>query len=248
LLNLIHITDCHLLNNTHDALKNTLPFSCLEQLVNRIKSNNLPADAIVVSGDISQTGNAESYQLFKQLLEQLKLPVFCVPGNHDDPIVLKSVYPNTPNELPSLHFIGDDAIILLNSKLPGQEYGEISHAAMEKLDFLLQNNNHRQIIAVVHHQAVKIHSPWMDKIGLRQADKFLQTLAQYQNVKMLLFGHVHQEISSTHEHIQLYASPATCYQFKPGTAEMILDDKNPAYRYISLSEDGKITSHVQRLD
>ena len=40
--------------------------------------------------------------------------------------------------------------------------------------------------------------------------------------------------------VSVYATPSTCFQFKPKVAEFTLDDDLPAYRWIELHEDGDV--------
>lgn len=40
-------------------------------------------DAVIVTGDISDKGDLSSYEVFKSIIDQLQLPYFLIPGNHD---------------------------------------------------------------------------------------------------------------------------------------------------------------------
>lgn len=42
-----------------------------------------PIDAVVVIGDITDTSDAQSYQLFRQQIQRLPAPYFLIPSNHD---------------------------------------------------------------------------------------------------------------------------------------------------------------------
>ena len=87
----------------------------------------------------------------------------------------------------------------------------------------------------------------MDDIGLKNADKILKSIENYQNLKLIIFGHIHQEINTTHKHIQIYGTPSTCYQFKPETQNMQYDDLAPAYRLVNIDINGTIQSQVYRV-
>jgi Icc protein len=66
-------------------------------------------------------------------------------------------------------------------------------------------------------------------------------------VKTISFGHIHQEIKQTHQHMTFLGSPSTCYQFKPQQQSMSLDNQDPAYRVVTLKNDGKIETCVYRV-
>ena len=58
----------------------------LARLVARISSIREqigPIDALLVSGDLSDDGSAESYARFRSLIAPVDLPTYVIPGNHD---------------------------------------------------------------------------------------------------------------------------------------------------------------------
>ena len=76
-----------------------------------------PIDAVIVTGDITETGDVESYQLFRQQVRRLPVPYFLIPGNHDrrDPLrqcfedmatIPKSGKINWVHDLADLRLIG----------------------------------------------------------------------------------------------------------------------------------------------
>ncbi|MBX2809216.1 MAG: 3',5'-cyclic-AMP phosphodiesterase, partial [Cellvibrionaceae bacterium] len=69
----------------------------------------------------------------------------------------------------------------------------------------------------------------------------------YTHVKLILWGHIHQEFDALHEGVRLLASPSTCIQFAPGKNEFTLDKTMPGYRWLELHDDGSISTHVERL-
>src|SRR5690348_11969552 len=58
--------------------------SHLEQTVAHL--NSLPAlpDIVIITGDCTDKGKPEEYQRLKEILSPLKMPVYLIPGNHDD--------------------------------------------------------------------------------------------------------------------------------------------------------------------
>ena len=64
--------------NTLDALS-----ACVET-INRILPDIGPVDLAIVTGDVTDFGTAEEYQIFRDVMESLLIPYFAIPGNHDD--------------------------------------------------------------------------------------------------------------------------------------------------------------------
>src|SRR5690625_5208287 len=67
------------------------------------------------------------------------------------------------------------------------------------------------------------------------------------------WGHVHQAVDTVlavgqpRHQVRLMASPATCFQFAPASAQFALDPVDPAYRIIELAPDGSLTTQLQRV-
>ena len=72
-------------------------------------------------------------------------------------------------------------------------------------------------------------------------------LAQFNNVKGILYGHIHQEVDGYWQGYQTMATPATCIQFKPDSNYFALDTLQPGWREIELHPDGRIETRVKRI-
>ena len=64
----------------------------------------------------------------------------------------------------------------------------------------------------------------------------------------VLWGHVHQQVDSSHGDIQLMASPSTCVQFAPGSVGFKADRRPPGYRWLDLLPDGTLHTGVSRVE
>ena len=50
-------------------------------------------DLVVVTGDLADCADLGSYRLIKERLESLSRPVYVLPGNHDDPVQMRQIFP-----------------------------------------------------------------------------------------------------------------------------------------------------------
>ena len=48
-------------------------------------------DAILVTGDIAEDQTSGAYQMLRDILEPAGCPVYCLPGNHDDPALMQEM-------------------------------------------------------------------------------------------------------------------------------------------------------------
>ncbi len=72
---LVHLSDLHFGKDRPDLL---------EPLLTAVE--NLNADLVVISGDLTQRARRSEYQEARAFIDRITAPVLCVPGNHDIPI------------------------------------------------------------------------------------------------------------------------------------------------------------------
>lgn len=235
-LSIIHITDNHLLNDVNETFHGINTKKNLELILSESQSSYPDADFILFTGDISQTGERESYAIFESLLQNTNLPVYCVSGNHDSPELLQQVIPNCPNNDINIIKIGQFSLTLLNSWVEDKNHGMISKNNIQQLEEHLQHSKDQFNIIAIHHPPVLINSKWLDEIGLKNQTEFLHILNKYPQNTLLICGHVHQEVDQQLNKLRLLATPSTCHQFKANSdSRHHVDTPSPAYRFIKLT-------------
>ena len=91
-------------------------------------------DLVVVTGDLADCADLGSYRLIKERLEPLSRPVYVLPGNHDDPVQMRQIFPAAPAVSvfsPGGYFTDavetDEAILLfLTTTIPNTAAGRVS--------------------------------------------------------------------------------------------------------------------------
>ena len=198
-----------------------------------------------MTGDISQTGGEESYAIFKSVIQQCKVPIYCIPGNHDTPKFLCKVIPSCPdNSINVIRFDGF-SLLLINSWVENKHHGMITQRCLLQLEDHLKNNQDQFTIIAVHHPPIAINNKWLDKLGLQNKTEFLQVIHQYHQDTLVLFGHIHQEIDRQLDKLRLLSTPSTCHQFKANCETMHrVDTSLPAYRFIKLLPPNNIETKI----
>lgn len=247
-LKFIQISDIHLFEHQDGALLGVKTHDSFLAVLEMIKKNSNNQDLIIMSGDITQDASEAAYRKAADYLSLFNVPIYCVPGNHDDIDVIASVYPYK-NVLTSRCIVDKYwQIILLDSHMQRKVEG---HLAKDQLDFLRQklesNPNHHALI-MFHHQPVPVGSAWLDQLGVTNANELWELLSEYPQAKVILFGHVHQIHEGHKNGISYYSLPSCCIQFKPGVKDFALDPIPPGYRWVELYKDGQIKTGIQRLD
>lgn len=248
-LKFIHITDTHLLNQSADVFQGINTRKSFERVLFQSLAECPDADLLLLTGDISQTGDAESYQLLKLIIEQIKIPIYCVPGNHDTPQYLQALIPSCPDDSISITEFGNYGLVLINSWIEDTHCGAISRRSLLELEDYLTNCEAQFIIFAVHHPPVFIGSKWLDLLGMRNREEFLQIINKYSGKSVMLCGHIHQELDIQQQRVRLLATPSTCYQFEKNSEAMsIVQTQPPAYRFIKLHNYNIIETVVHYIE
>jgi Icc protein len=120
-------------------------------------------------------------------------------------------------------------------------------AELARLDDALSRNATVPALVALHHHPVPIGSAWMDAMGLRNAEDFWRIIDRHAQVRAVIWGHVHQNFDSFRHGVRLLATPSTCVQFAPRSADFALDRRAPAFRSLLLSDDGGVATEVCRV-
>ena len=244
---LVQITDCHILAAAQDCLKGMNTRASFEAVCQAALASNPDLDLILATGDLSQDASTASYEYLAQRFGELQLPLFWLPGNHDDSNAMHEHLRGKQVSAAKQVLVGNWLIVLLDSTVNGESGGNISPEQIEFLQAGLQEHPDRHALVCLHHQALPSGSEWIDRLGLQNPQLLIDTIKSYGNVRAVLWGHVHQQGHHLRDGIEWMSTPSTCVQFKPGSKTFALDDLPPGYRRINLHADGSIDTTVERL-
>lgn len=232
------VTDCHLPADPQQEYRGINPHENLKALLQKVKA--LKPDLLLATGDLSEDGSRASYEALEQFLSPLGVPVFALPGNHDDAELLAETFPGSPIDMLSISYHGPWQIIRLNSALPGIPEGRLGEQTLAELESFLQNHQDRPQLIAVHHQPVSIGSPWIDKYRLFSPEPFLQIIDQYPGIKAVVWGHVHQVFEAERKGTAMLGSPSSAINSLPGVQKFTADPAGPACRWLELTKDGAL--------
>jgi 3',5'-cyclic-AMP phosphodiesterase len=245
---LLQLTDTHLFGQSDGKLLGLPTHISLGRIVDRILARSTRPDLILLTGDLSQDGSAESYDQLSTLLAPLKLPTYWLPGNHDSVETMTRSL-SSPIFQAEKRFVSQGwQFILLNSQIPGEVSGRLSAATLGDLTRQLEQNNQPTTIAF-HHPPVHLQSAWLDNSALQNPDELFAVIDRFPQVKLVLFGHIHQEICQKRQGVTYLSCPSTCIQFAQGRDTFALDiEHHPGFRELELFSDGTWNSQVHRVN
>lgn len=243
---IIQISDIHLFEDPSKELLRVNTQQSFEAVVELLEAEKKPIDLIIISGDLSQDGSEKAYRRLANILESFEVPVYWIPGNHDDVEAMMRVYPCKPFKNDRHIILQNWQLILLDSQIPKAVPGILRPDQLQYLRDCLETNSKDHAVVFFHHQPIPIQSKWLDPLGLKNPEDLWQVLAQFPQIHTIFFGHIHQDFVGNFHGIECYAPPSTCIQFRPYQNTFALDPLPPGYRWIELYEDGHLETGVVR--
>lgn len=243
---IVQITDSHLFHEDDGCLLGVPTLHSLTAVVDRLLEEQGDVQLVLGTGDISQDGSLRSYQHFARQAGRIGAPMRWIAGNHDVNMVQLQAS-KAAQWLEPVYDFPQWRIILLNSSVDGAVFGHLGEEQLQLLERSLESAGERHVMVCLHHHPVDIGCGWLKSLGLRNAADFFAILDRYSCVKLVLWGHIHQDFSQERKGVQLLASPSTSVQFKPGTAEFSVHAVAPGYRWLRLFEDGSFATGVSRI-
>ena len=184
------------------------------ETINRL----MPApDAVLVSGDLVDSGEAAQYAALRAILGRLVAPVYVLPGNHDSRERLKAAFADHAY-LPSagfLHYaveLGPVTLIALDTVVPGEDGGTLCAARLGWLQAQLEKRRDRPVIIAMHHPPVPIGIDWLDRTACANAEGLAAVVGRYPQVERIFCGHVHRAAQLRFAGTVVATAPSTAYQ------------------------------------
>lgn len=247
---LLQLTDTHLVGDPAGGMRGVVTLETLRatlDLARRRCGGFHHLDAILATGDLVHD-DPDGYDWIARELGALGLPILCLPGNHDDPSLMSELFAREPFQYCGHRDFGSWRVVMLDSMLPGSAAGRLTDCELQRLDAALADDHYQHALIVLHHHPVPSNSAWLDTVALESPDRLLDVLAKHSRVKGVLWGHVHQTYDGRLGEIRLMGTPSTCVQFKPLVDDFELDTRPPAFRLLTLHEDGQIDTQVEWLE
>jgi len=242
----VQLSDTHLFSDCNRELLGMPTAESFMTVLNAVRQ--FQPDLLLLTGDLSQDETPHSYQRLRDLVTPLGIPTYWLPGNHDQPVVMAQMLESATISNQKLFQYQGWNFILLNSAQADRVDGYLSPEALSELDYQLQQLPAQPTLIGLHHPPCVIDSDWMDQISLRQPEEFCAMVERYPQVKLVLFGHIHQEFRLTRAGVQYLGCPSTCVQFKPHQPVFAIDEQQPGFRLLQLYSDGRVDTQVQRVN
>jgi 3',5'-cyclic-AMP phosphodiesterase len=240
---LVQFSDPHLLGDASGRLRGVATLPALQAAIADARRRCDQSDGVLLTGDLVQD-DPDGYRWIHHVFGSSRVPVLCLAGNHDLPDAMRATLADPPFQVGGEYVFGQWLVVMLDTWVEGKASGRLGAEQLARLRATLSANRNRHALVCLHHHPIPMRSKWLDKVGLKDAEEFLQIIREHSNVRGVLWGHVHQSLDSFVHGVRFMASPSTCAQFLPGNAEFAIDNRPPGYRMLDLMPDGTIATEV----
>ncbi len=241
----LQLTDPHLMAQADGVLLGVNTRNSLQAVIDEVLKVHGQPDLVLATGDLAQDSSEQAYHVFAEKLQAFPCPSAWLSGNHDHRVRLQEVAALYGAD--HRHIVRNGwQFILLDSSVAGKVYGELADSELEFLEQTLMQHPELPALVALHHHPVDIGSDWMEKIGLRNREALWRVIERFPQVRILLCGHVHQELDKEVNGVRLLATPSTCIQFTSGSSRFAVEPLSPGYRWFELRPDGNFHTEVRR--
>lgn len=246
-IRLLQLTDLHILAEAGQTLMGVDTEQSFRDVLALVLREENP-ELVLLTGDLAQDPCESSYVRLRSCLQTTDWNFYCLPGNHDDAGLIAAHLLGERIRHESRILLDHWQIICIDSSVWGSPGGHLAPAQLALLERCLADYPKHHALIALHHHALPSGSDWMDTMLLDNADAFLALLDRFPQVKLVLSGHVHQDMNMRWGTIRFLAAPSTCFQFKPQSGHFALDEIPPGYRWLELYEDGGFATGIRRLE
>jgi len=194
------ISDSHILAPDSDDPAQPLRANAVTAVVRDINNLADRPDLVIHTGDLVQHRTLSAYRFLRDLLSDLKVPCFLVPGNRDDRHMMADVFPRVavydhPESF--IHYTIDDypvRLIAMDSQGLTSFKGHFSKARLDALARAMAVDTSRPTALFMHHPPFEISNardPF--QYETRQSVSDLETLlSRHANIVRIFCGHSHR--------------------------------------------------------
>lgn len=205
------MTDIHI-GFDPDAKPEELNRIRFRKTLDRLLAQPNPIDLLVLSGDLTDHGDFDSFEKTAALLERVTCPILPMVGNHDSREGLLHAFPDTPTEGGFVHYTHQQdglLLIMLDTLEDGRHGGAFCPARRDWLRGQLEANSGTPTLIFMHHPPVVSGVDWMDPAPDEEwIANFAEAIAGHGQILAIHCGHLHRPIMTTFHGVPLGVTPS----------------------------------------
>jgi len=193
---LAHLSDPHIIAGGGLLAGHIDTEAQLRKALARVESSGERIDALVISGDLADSGDPAAYALLRDIVEPVVERLGCAlvltGGNHDERLPMARTLYGVDTDAPhdTVTHCNGLRIIALDSAVPGYHHGGFSDDQYAWLTGELAVPAEHGTILVIHHAPITYRSPVMQLLDFDDVER-LRGVVEATDVRAVLSGHLH---------------------------------------------------------
>ena len=249
------ITDCHIGFDPGNPDEDNV--QRLRAVLARLRDGPNRPDLLLLTGDLTNGGTADSYARLAALLAECSIPFRLLAGNWDERAALLAAFPDTASADGFVQFelkFPGLRIIALDTTEPGRHGGAFCAARGAWLSAQLDADPATPVLIAMHHPPIVSGLDWLDGgAQMPWIERFRAASAGRPQVRAIIAGHLHRTIHSSFAGVPLTVCPSSAptvtLDLRPVDPEQpdgraMVHSEPPAYA-LHRWHGGQLTSHFE---
>lgn len=177
-------------------------------------------DAVLITGDLVDFGDAEEYAYLQSLLAPLELPYYLCVGNHDGRDALREVFADHtylrehPRFVQYALDLGALRVVVADTQDPPHGGGRLCDERLDWIARTLADGDARPTLLAMHHPPFACGIEHMDaqRLAPDDAAKLAAIVVKHPEIERVLCGHVHRAIQTRFAGTIASVCPAPAHQ------------------------------------
>ncbi|KJQ54357.1 metallophosphoesterase [Microbacterium sp. SA39] len=224
----VHISDTHLPRERSPLYGSGADADAnLELMLSRLVDSGIRPDALLLTGDMADRGDASAYVRLRVLIgpaaEALGCEVVWAAGNHDDRGAMRAELGLGPavsgtegadasaaDPITEVRWFGGMRVIVVDSTVPGAHWGEVPSSQLSWLEGELSTAAPEGTLLLMHHPPLPTVLDLAVTVELRGQGPLAQVL-RGSDVRGILSGHVHHPSFGTFAGVPVAVASSSAY-------------------------------------
>ena len=209
-LRIAQITDIHLTEHDGDTLQGVDTGESLRRVLDAISALSPRPCLIIASGDLVQTANSRSYSRLKSIFFGINLPVYVLPGNHDDSQMMQQHLAGGTVKYQSKVALNGWSMLFVDSTIKDEHHGFVSEKEQTLLEKNIESGLKQPALIALHHPT--INSCPSFGCRLDNKEQLITYLKMQPSIKVVVAGHTHLTAEDIDADLAQYTTPSTFAQ------------------------------------
>ena len=199
----------------------------LRRALARVEASQERVDALVISGDLTDSGDPEAYALLRAIVdpvvERLDCALVLTGGNHDERRPMARTLYGVDTDAPqdTVTDVRGLRIIAIDTAVPGYHHGGLSDHQYAWLTRELADPAEHGTVLVMHHAPITYRSPVMQLLDFDDVDR-LRAVLEGTDVRTVLSGHLHVTSFGTLGRVPVFVAGGVSYVDDVGAPRELL--------------------------